>query len=154
MSKKIFSLSGSGKKCESPSAEDLERLRKAEDQTVTLISGQIAERNSDFFDVEVEKLDKWAEDVKKALELDLKKLDIDIKTAKTASKKILNLDEKLQVQKSIKDMEKKRNDMRKKLFESQDEVEEKKEGLIERVEAQLKQNATLEPLFTIRWRVI
>ncbi|HLB59288.1 DEAD/DEAH box helicase [Candidatus Peribacteria bacterium RIFCSPHIGHO2_02_FULL_52_16] len=154
VSKKIFSLSGSGKKCESPSAEDLERLRKAEDQTVTLISGQIAERNSDFFDVEVEKLDKWAEDVKKALELDLKKLDIDIKTAKTASKKILNLDEKLQVQKSIKDMEKKRNDMRKKLFESQDEVEEKKEGLIERVEAQLKQNATLEPLFTIRWRVI
>lgn len=154
VSKKIFALSGSTKQCEDLTADDIAQLQQAEDQTVTLISGQIAERNSDFFDTEVDKLDKWAEDVKKALELDLKKLDIDIKTAKTASKKILNLDEKLKVQKSIKDMEKKRNEMRKKLFESQDEVEEKKEGLIERVEAQLKQNATLEQLFTIRWNVI
>ena len=154
VSKKIFSLSGKGQKCEDLSSEELQKLQEAEDQTVTLISGQIAERNSDFFDTEVDKLDKWAEDVKKALELDLKKLDIDIKTSKTAAKKILNLDEKLKVQKSIKDMEKKRNEMRKKLFESQDEVEVKKEGLIDRVEAQLKQNATLEQLFTIRWNII
>jgi len=102
----------------------------------------------------VEKLDKWADDMKIALELDLKKLDIDIKTAKTNAKKILNLDEKLKAQKLIKDMEKKRNEMRKKLFESQDQMEEKKEKLIDQVEAQLKQNATLTPLFTIRWKVI
>ena len=92
--------------------------------------------------------------MKIALELDLKKLDIDIKTAKTNAKKILNLDEKLKAQKLIKDMEKKRNEMRKKLFESQDQMEEKKEKLIDQVEAQLKQNATLTPLFTIRWKVI
>ena len=102
----------------------------------------------------MEKLDKWADDMKIALELDLKKLDIDIKTAKTNAKKILNLDEKLKAQKLIKDMEKKRNEMRKKLFESQDQMEEKKEKLIDQVEAQLKQNATLTPLFTIRWKVI
>ena len=154
VSKKIFALSGRTNTCADLTAGEVTKLEEAQEQTVTLISGQIAERNSDFFDTEVDKLDKWAEDVKKALELDLKKLDIDIKTAKTAAKKILNLDEKLKVQKSIKDMEKKRNEMRKKLFESQDEVEEKKEGLIERVEAQLKQNATLEQLFTIRWNII
>ena len=66
----------------------------------------------------------------------------------------MNLDEKLKAQKVIKDMEKKRNEMRKKLFESQDQMEERKEKLIDQVEAQLKQNATLTPLFTIRWKVI
>ena len=50
-------------------------------------------------------------------------------------------------------MEKKRNKMRKKLFEAQDEVEDRKENLIERVEAQLKQNSNLYPLFTIRWKI-
>ena len=51
-------------------------------------------------------------------------------------------------------MEKKRNEMRKSLFETQDKVEENKENLIDRVEAQLKQNAKLTTLFTIRWKVI
>jgi len=125
-----------------------------EKQNINIISSQIAERNHIFFEAEVDKLDKWADDKKIALELELKKLDIEIKTAKTNSRKILNLNDKLQVQKEIKQMEKKRNEMRQKLFEAQDDVEDKKDELIERVEAQLKQNATLSPLFTIRWKVV
>jgi hypothetical protein len=110
-------------------------------------------RNGNFFDHEVDKLDNWAEDVKKALELDLRKLDIDIKTAKTNAKKILNLDEKLLAQREIKDWEKKRNEMRKRLFETQDDVELKKEKLLETVESRLTQQSKLEPLFTIRWKI-
>lgn len=41
---------------------------------------------TEFFDNEVAKLDKWAEDMKKVLELDLKKLDVDIKIFKTSAK--------------------------------------------------------------------
>ncbi len=111
------------------------------------------QRNSDFFDSEVDKLDKWADDVKAALELDLKKLDIDIKSSKTLAKKNMNLDEKLKAQRSIKEMEKKRNEMRKKLYEAQDEVDVRKESLISRIEAQLKQKASLSPLFTLRFKV-
>jgi type II restriction enzyme len=103
---------------------------------------------------EVDKLDNWAEDVKKALELDLKKIDIDIKTAKTNTKKITSLEEKLKAQREIKDWEKKRNEMRKRLFETQDGVELKKEKLLESVEAKLSQQSKLEPLFTIKWKII
>jgi predicted nucleic acid-binding Zn-ribbon protein len=113
-----------------------------------------AERNSEFFDDEVDKLDKWAEDMKKALELDLKKLDIDIKTAKTNAKKIVELEEKVKVQRQIKNLEKKRNEMRKKLYDSQDDVDKRKEQLIDKVEAQLKQKTKIEELFSVRWRVI
>ena len=42
-----------------------------------------AQRDSNFFDEEMEKLDKWAEDVKNGIEIELKELDKDIKTRKT-----------------------------------------------------------------------
>ena len=50
-------------------------------------------------------------------------------------------------------MEKKRNTKRRTLFEAQDEIDNRKEGLIEVVEARLKQQIQIE-LFTIRWDLI
>ena len=131
-----------------------EVLQQKELEKVNIITVNIAERNSEFFDEEVDKLDKWAEDVKKSLEIELKRMDIDIKAMKTNAKKVLNLDEKVKLQREIKDLEKKRNDMRQKLYQAQDEVDVKKEGLLERVEAQLKQKTSLTALFTIRFKVI
>lgn len=154
IAKKLFALSGEvtvGKG--QITDEENERLEKLEKESIHLASTQIAERNSGFFETEVDKLDKWAEDMKKALELDLKKLEIDIKAEKTNAKKIVSLEEKVKVQRGIKDMEKKRNEMRKRLYEAQDEVEAGKEQLINRVETQLRQKAHLEPLFTVRWQV-
>ncbi|MFA6082074.1 MAG: SNF2-related protein [Patescibacteria group bacterium] len=129
-------------------------VQQLEQEKVNGLTIDIAERNGEFFEDEVDKLDKWAEDMKKSLEIELKRLDIDIKTMKTNAKKVLNLAEKVKLQREIKDTEKKRNNMRMKLYQSQDEVETKKEGLLERVEAQLKQKTTLTPLFSIRFKVI
>ena len=152
--KKLFSLSAQSVVPKTLSSEEYVKLDELEKQTISVISGQIAERNSEFFDAEVDKLDNWSDDVKKALELDLRKLDIDIKTAKTNAKKIVNLEEKLKAQREIKDSEKKRNEMRRKLYEAQDEVEVKKEKLLETIEDQLKQRSKIETLFTISWKII
>jgi len=123
-------------------------LRK--NQIVDLISA----RNTDFFDRELEKLEKWAEDLKSGLEFELKELDREIKFQKTEAKKIPVLEEKLAAQKAVKEMEKKRNTMRRNLFEAQDEVESRKEGLIADVEARLQQRIQTQELFTIRWQVV
>jgi len=152
--KKIFSLPTHQISTASITESEEQKLSEQEQQYITFVSAKIAERNGDFFDDEVEKLDSWSEDVKKGLELDLKKLDIDIKTAKTVAKKIINLEEKLKAQREIKDMEKKRNDMRRRLYEAQDEVEIKKEQLLKTVEARLNQKSSLENLFTIKWKII
>src|SRR4030065_1331233 len=98
-----------------------------------------AERNGGFFDFEIEKLDKWADDVKSSIELELKELDKEIKARKTEAKKILKLDEKVKSQRQIKEMEKRRNELRMNLYQAQDEVDGRKERLIEEVEARLKQ---------------
>lgn len=152
--KKIFSLSVVSVTPKKLSSDEEKKLDELEQGTISVISGQIAERNSEFFDAEVDKLDNWSDDVKKALELDLRKLEIDIKTAKTNAKKIINLDDKLKAQREIKDTEKKRNEMRRKLYEAQDEVEIKKDKLLEGIEAQLKQKSKIETLFTINWKII
>ena len=63
----------------------------------------VSERNNKFFDEEMIKLDKWAEDRKNSLEMELKQLDKDIKTQKTEAKKILKLGDKVKIQKIIKE---------------------------------------------------
>jgi hypothetical protein len=150
--KKLFTLNA--KVSNEVVADISKEIINFEQEKVNILTANIVERNSEFFDEEVEKLDKWAEDVKKSLEIELKRLDIDIKAAKTNAKKILNLEEKVKIQREIKDMEKKRKEMRQRLFQAQDEVDLKKEDLLKKVEAQLSQKITLKSLFTVRFKVI
>ena len=113
-----------------------------------------SERNAGFFDTEMEKLDRWAEDVKSSMEIELKELDKEIKYRKTEAKKILNLEEKVTAHRQIKEMEKKRNTMRLNLYQTQDVVDNRKERLIDEIEARLKQKVEKSELFTVRWKLI
>ena len=151
---KIFSLSAQISKPTTISPADRDKLEELDQQAMSFVAMKITDRNGTFFDDEVDKLDKWADDVKKALDLDLRKLEIDIKTAKTNAKKMIDLADKLKAQKEIKAMEADRNEKRKQQFEAHDQVEQRKESLINKVEAQLKQKASSEQLFTIRWKIV
>jgi hypothetical protein len=113
----------------------------------------IGERNSALFELEMEKLDKWADDIKNSLEIELKELDKEIKFRKTEAKKILNLEEKIQAQRQIKEMEKRRNTLRLNLYHAQDDVDKRKETLIDEIESRLKQAIENHELFTIKWEV-
>ena len=150
--KKLFLLNADVKNDNLEINDDV--VQQKEKERITTLAISISERNSEFFDEEVDKLDKWAEDVKKSLEIELKRLDIDIKAMKTIAKKVLNLEEKVKLQREIKDSEKKRNEMRQKLYKAQDDVDLKKEDLLGKVESQLNQKTTLTPLFTIRFKII
>jgi predicted nucleic acid-binding Zn-ribbon protein len=108
-------------------------------------------RNEKFFREEEEKLDRWAEDVKFALERELRELDTQIKAAKKTSKSAVALAEKLEAQKQIKTLEAKRNTKRRQLFDAQDEVDKKRAELIEEIERQLQTKTSIEPLFALRW---
>lgn len=149
---KLFSLPA--KCCELEGAIPyLDQLQQIFETNKERVIESINARNTIFFDEEMEKLEKWAEDLKSGLEYELKELDREIKFLKTESKKILKLDEKLKAQKDIKELEKKRNTKRRTLFEAQDEIDSRKEGLIEGVEARLRQQICSDELFAIRWRV-
>jgi len=152
---RLFSLPAvEGKLTISAGNNELGKIDNLTEITKADIVRRNIERNSKFFDLEIEKLDNWADDRKNSLEIELKDLDKEIKMRKAEAKKILTLEEKIQAQREIKEMEKKRNELRHELFKSQDEIENAKEKLINEIEKRLKQEINLEQLFLIRWSLV
>jgi ERCC4-related helicase len=111
-------------------------------------------RNRDFFDVEMDKLDQWADDMKIGLEREIKDLDAEIKLRKSEAKKVLNLEAKVQAQRLIKDLERKRSEKRQTLYAAQDEIDDKKEKLLSDIEKLLNQKISQKELFTIKWKIV
>ena len=132
----------------------IEELNDIFNNQLNTVLNIILEKNSNFFDNEMEKLEKWSEDVKKSIELNLKNLDLEIRFLKAEARKKIKLEEKLEMQKEIKEKEQKRNKLRLNLYEEQDKVDERKDKLIEDIENKMKQKVESEEVFKIRWKII
>jgi len=121
---------------------------------VEAVLNSIMERTAEYMDSELEKLDRWAKDLKLKLEAEIDELSVEIDYLKKESKSIRNLQEKLEMNKKIKELEKKRNDMRRNLYDQQDKIDEQKDLLFEEIEAKLQQKVTNKHLFALKWRII
>jgi superfamily II DNA or RNA helicase len=115
---------------------------------------EVEERNGRFFDEEVTKLDRWSDDLKLALERELKELDKEIKEGRRSAKGATSLQEKLAAQKALKKAEARRTQKRRELYDAQDAIDMRRDELIENIERQLGQSDKLETLFSVRWSVV
>jgi len=111
-------------------------------------------RNHNFFDEEVDKLEKWSEDVRNSIKFEIKELDKEIKTRKTEARKLQNLEQKIKEQRIIKELEKKLADKRYNQYQNEDEIEKRKDNMLDDIEKRLSQNTSEKELFTIIWKVI
>jgi superfamily II DNA or RNA helicase len=116
--------------------------------------GQVASRNKLFFQREIDKLDRWADDRKTGLELQLKDLATQIKVADREARLAPTLEEKLQLQKEKKELERQRKEKQRQLFEAEDEIEARKTDLIAEVERRLQRKTSSRELFTLRWEAV
>ena len=132
-------------------ANALERATQAQQNA---IQRGINERNALYFEEEAARLDAWAEDLKVGLERDLKDIDRQIKETRRAASSAVTLEEKLEGQKRIKSLEAARSQKRRALFDAQDDIDRQRGTLIEELEGKLQQDAQLDEVFTIRWRVV
>lgn len=151
---KFFSLSGIEKESVYITSNTTLNLASILENEKTILMDDNMKRNSRYFDEEYDKLDKWADDMKISLEREIKDIDAEIKLRKAEARKISELNAKIEEQRKIKDLEKKRNEKRKSLFEAQDQVDVKKDNLLSEIESRLRQTATLDTLFTIRWQIV
>lgn len=129
-------------------------LQQIYDSEKTKIIAEIGQRDATFFEEEMDKLNRWADDKRKSLRLSLKEYDDQITQLKKDIRTSANLPEKLEIQKKIRKIEKKRDDAWRDYDESSRKIEKEKDCLIDKVEAQLKQNITEETLFTVRWTLV
>ncbi len=126
-------------------------------QTAALLQQRLTEaalRDQQFFDAEMDKLDRWAEDMKVGLSREIDDLDAEIKLRKAEARTLPVLEAKVAAQRAIKELEKTRAEKRKRLFLAQDEIDEQKDALLTSVEEKLGQSVQEEALFTIRWTIV
>lgn len=109
--------------------------------------------NGEFFNEEMEKLERWADDRRTGLKSTLKEMDDQIKEMKKAIRQTGTLPEKLALQKKVRNLEGKRDEAWREYDNAAKEVEVKKDELIDMVEARLKQNISTADLFTISYEI-
>lgn len=147
---RLFSLPGTVGQA-TISSPDHSALHTKTEERQEAIRRQISKRNAEFFEVEVDKLDSWADDLKVGLEREIKEFDRQIKEARKAAVAALTLEEKLAGQKQIKALETERSKQRRALFDAQDEIDRRREQLISEIEKKLQQKVSSESLFSVRW---
>ena len=115
------------------------------------ILGMVSDRNAQFFEEEIEKLDRWADDRRQSLKSQLKDADDKITSLKKAARSAPNLPEKLALQKQISALNKKRDEAWREYDRNSMEVERQKDDLLETIAARLEQDMEEETLFVVCW---
>jgi hypothetical protein len=97
------------------------------------MNATVTDKNGQWFDAGMDKLDRWAEDQRKSLKVALEDLDLKIQEAKKEARSAPNLPVKLELQRQLRQLESKRNDAWKEFDDSSREVERKKDSLLDEI---------------------
>jgi ERCC4-related helicase len=126
-------------------------------QLDTLEAGYISAAEKDnerYYDDETEKLDRWAEDRRIALDIRIKQLDQEIKDARKASRQLPTLKEKMEAKKILKQRERERDNLMLDYHEEKKKIEAEEDRLLGEIEEALQMTRIREHLFSIRWQLV
>lgn len=127
-------------------AVDLQRRKKERLEAA-------ATRDGRWFDTEMDKLDRWAEDRRTSLRLELEELDQVLREAKREARVAPTLPDKLDWQRKARALETKRENAWRAYDESGRDIERQKDEVLDTITKRLDQQVDVEHLFTIRWNV-
>jgi superfamily II DNA/RNA helicase len=104
-----------------------------------------------YFEQENEKLERWAEDRRRALHLTVDELDREIKELKRAARQLKALTEKLEAKRQIKLKERERDRAYSEYNEAKKQIEQQEDALLDEMENKIQLRQRIEPLFSVRW---
>jgi hypothetical protein len=113
----------------------------------------LTKRNADRFDIEMDKLEHWADDRRASLKVELDDLEEAIKETRKAARLAPNLPDKLAKQQALKKLDAKRDEVWRSYDEASKDIEKQKDNLLDEISRRLEQNTDTQVLFTIRWRL-
>lgn len=112
----------------------------------------IVERDNElYYNEEVEKLERWAEDKRVALDIRIKQLDQEIKQARKASRQLATLQEKMSAKRELKRLERERDSVMLNYHEEKKKIEQEEDRLLEQIEARLAMDTRLKTIFEAQW---
>lgn len=151
--RKLFDVSGvTGETLAIPTTT-LPLLKDATTRRQSELLTAMSAKNGEWFDIEMDKLDRWAEDRRTSLKADLEELDQSIKDAKKSARLAPNLPEKLEIQRTLRGVETKRDEAWRAYDSASRDVDKQKDALLDEISRRLQQQTTCETLFSLRWRV-
>lgn len=133
---------------------EVEKLDEVFSKQQSLIIDGIVQRNSEIFNLEIDKLDKWADDNRHALKNKLNELDLQIKEKKKEARLSGNLPEKLALRKGLQGLERKYDEMWMEYESQAKKIEKNKDSLIDTLEERLKQEINVKKIFAIHWSIV
>ncbi|MBX2896379.1 MAG: DEAD/DEAH box helicase family protein [Cyclobacteriaceae bacterium] len=152
---RLFSIPATIKEEEVTISDKFDDLLKDENKRQeNSILEEVGVRNSKFFTIELDKLDKWGEDRRNSLKVTLKDFDDQIKEIKKLGRLAPNLPEKLKLEKDRKVLESERDKAWHEYDGAAKAIEKSKDELIDHIEKRLSQQITEDSLFTIKWEMI
>lgn len=108
-------------------------------------------KNREYFELELDKLDRWGEDQRATLKAQLKEYDQQIKDTQRAARATTNMPEKIHLEKEKRQLHKRRDEAWKEYEKAAKVIDEEKELLIDSVEQRLDQKLEEKCLFEVRW---
>ena len=115
---------------------------------------EMGKRNVNWFDIEIEKLEHWAEDRRATLKAELDQLDESLKLARKSARTAPTLPEKLERQREVRKLESRRDEAWRSFDQATRDLDKQKDALLDDIAKRLEQHIEEETLFTMRWRIV
>ncbi len=128
-----------------------EKLEPALQQLLQQKQAETEAALEQWFDQENEKLERWAEDRRKALMQEVDELDDEIRAHKKASRQLASTAEKIEAKKTLRRLERKRDDALTEYHQAKKLIEQQEDQLLDEVSAKLELKSKMTPLFVIAW---
>jgi hypothetical protein len=112
---------------------------------------QVERDNELYYNEEVEKLERWSEDRRIALDLRIKQLDAEVKEARKTARQLPSLKEKMEAKRALKALERERDNIMLQYHDEKKKIEQEEDRLLEEVEQKLATEITSSQLFAVSW---
>lgn len=151
---RLFSLAGTVTEfADDANIASMEAMQRSLAKQRGSILDELSAKNAVYFDAELDKLDRWGEDQRATLKLELRELEDQIRNVKRSARNAANLPEKLKFEREKRQLDTKRDEAWKEYELAARNIETKKDALMDEVENRMQQQVSEKELFTIRWRV-
>lgn len=112
---------------------------------------QTEQQLENYFEQENEKLERWAEDRRKALMASVDELSNEISGLKKAARQLASTAEKVAAKKELRKLERKRDDALADYQQARKLIEQEEDTLLDDISAKLELESHTQTLFSIRW---